>query len=140
MSNKVNINIVQTFIYPVVAYGLDVATWTKTHIKNVNTSQNNLMRSLTNYRLSDKVSIEKLKRETGLDSLFDLIKQQKIRIFLRIKQHEGDSIAKACMEGMVEGKRSRGRPRRRWSDDLKEWAGVEKVHEANEIFPQQKSF
>ena len=32
------------------------------------------------------------------------------------------------MQGMVEGKRRRGRPRRVWIDDVKEWRGCETQH------------
>ena len=32
-------------------------------------------------------------------------------------------MGKALIEGNVEGDRGRGRPRRQWKDDLKQWAG-----------------
>ena len=31
-------------------------------------------------------------------------------------------VLELCIEGLVEGKRSKGRPRRRWTDDLREWS------------------
>lgn len=30
----------------------------------------------------------------------------------------------AILEGRVEGSRSRGRPRRRWMDDIQDWTGM----------------
>ena len=35
-----------------------------------------------------------------------------------------DNIQKMLIEGKVEGKRPRGRPRRGWTSDIKEWAGM----------------
>ena len=32
------------------------------------------------------------------------------------------SISRLCLEGMIEGKRNRGRPRKRWMDNIFEWA------------------
>ena len=43
------------------------------------------------------------------------------------------------MEGMVEVKRSRGRPARRWHDDIKERAGVDKVYDAYGVLKKNKS-
>ena len=34
-----------------------------------------------------------------------------------------DNIQKMLIEGKVEGKRTRGRPRRGWTSDIKEWVG-----------------
>ena len=42
------------------------------------------------------------------------------------------------MEGTVEVKRSRGRPARRWHDDFKEWAGVDKIYAAYNVIKEKK--
>ena len=36
-------------------------------------------------------------------------------------------LGKACFGGMIDGKRDRGRQRRTWGDDLKEWSGRESI-------------
>ena len=120
----------ETYIYPVVAYGLEVVTWNTSKINKIQTFQNDLMRYILGKRRIDKVKIEKLKEDTGLSSLYEKIKSQKINLFIKLKEEEGDNIAKISMEGLVEGKRSRGTPKKRWSDDLKEWMAVDKVHDA----------
>ena len=33
------------------------------------------------------------------------------------------AMAKTLIEGKVEGSRGRGKPRRQWEDDLKQWTG-----------------
>ena len=38
---------------------------------------------------------------------------------------QDNSLAKMIMEGMVEGKRRRGRPEKQWIDNVKEWAMLE---------------
>ena len=50
-----------------------------------------------------------------------------------------NDITKACMEGMVEVKRSRGRPARRWQDDFKEWAGVDKIYAAYNVIRKKSA-
>ena len=39
-----------------------------------------------------------------------------------LKRH--DSIEKTILEGHMPGSRSRRRPKRRWSDDIKEWLNM----------------
>ena len=53
---------------------------------------------------------------------YSSIKYQKVRYFGHVKRY--DSLEKSILEGMVEGKRGRGRPRRKWEDDIEEWLGV----------------
>ena len=43
------------------------------------------------------------------------------RFFGHIMRH--DSIKRDLIEGMVEGKRERGRPRLQWSDNITQWTG-----------------
>ena len=54
--------------------------------------------------------------------LLNNIKARKMKYFGHIKRH--DSIEKVIFEGAVPGKRKRGRPKRRWSQDIVEHLGV----------------
>ena len=49
------------------------------------------------------------------------IKTSKITYFGHITRH--DSLQKTILTGKMEGRRGRGRPRRQWMDDIKEWTG-----------------
>ena len=134
ISRNVKKRVVETYIYPVITYGLDAVTWTKDNIRKIETLQNNLMRAMLGKQIKDRIPIQQLKTDTGLKSLFQIIKETKIKLFVKVKEEKDDNITKKCLEGLVEGKRSRGRPKRRWTDDLKEWANAEKVQTAYEIF------
>ena len=54
--------------------------------------------------------------------LLNLIKKQKLSYFGHIKRH--NTLEKLFLEGTCEGRRGRGRPRRRWTQDIGEWMGV----------------
>ena len=49
-------------------------------------------------------------------SLFDTVQTRKISFFRRIMRH--DSLHRDLIEGMIEGKRGRGRPRMQRSDNI----------------------
>ena len=57
--------------------------------------------------------------------LLNLIKRQKLSYFGHIKRH--NTLEKLFLEGTCEGRRDRGRPRRRWTQDIGEWMGVSTV-------------
>merc|ERR1711911_198203 len=52
--------------------------------------------------------------------LLDIVKRRKMCYFGHIKRH--DSIIKDILEGKVEGRRGRGRPRAAWPDNIRSWA------------------
>ena len=70
-------------------------------------------------RKTNKKVCEMLKLQP---SLLMTIKTRKLKYFGHTKRHT--SIQNQIMEGTVKGKRSRGRPRRSWMDDVKGWTGL----------------
>ncbi|GFS08891.1 endonuclease-reverse transcriptase [Elysia marginata] len=56
------------------------------------------------------------------------IKQLKLKYFGHVVRH--NNLEKLCLEGAVEGRRGRGRPRRRWTQDTSDWLGFS-VREAS---------
>ena len=51
-----------------------------------------------------------------------MIKTRKLKYFGHIVRH--DSLQKQLLEGMVEGRRSRGRPRISWFSNVVTWTGM----------------
>ena len=58
------------------------------------------------------------------------IKIKKLEFYKTVKLDD-QNLTKVCVEGIVEGRRTRGRPRRRWVDGVKFWTGSTSVAEAN---------
>ena len=55
------------------------------------------------------------------ESVEEIIKQRKLKFYGH--QIMKGTMTKVLIEGGVEGVRGKGRPRRQWEDDLKEWSG-----------------
>ena len=78
-------------------------------------AQTNLKISWANHKTNDEVlRIAKCKR-----SLLSTILMRKLQYFGRITRKS--SLQKLLLEGKVDGKRQRGRPRRIWNDYIKGW-------------------
>ena len=73
-------------------------------------------RSLSKPRdaIYDHVRIENLRQITQLPSITN-IKSKVLKLFGHIKRKD-HRVSKICLEGMINGKRNRGRPNKRWRD------------------------
>lgn len=74
------------------------------------------MRLLTVNSKLDKVRIDQLKETTKLKNLFAQIKNSKQSLFFKTKTSVCGA-SKLCLEGLVEGERAKGRPKRRCDSD-----------------------
>ena len=55
------------------------------------------------------------------EAAMEIITRRKLKYFGHQLRRNG--MGKALIEGNAEGDRGRGRPRRQWKDDLKQWTG-----------------
>ncbi|MEW8548558.1 MAG: hypothetical protein AB2693_34080, partial [Candidatus Thiodiazotropha sp.] len=51
------------------------------------------------------------------------VKKRKLRWFGHVSRSSG--LAKTILQGTVKGKRRRGRQKKRWEDNIKEWTGMD---------------
>ena len=111
------------YILPVVVYGLDCITWNKTLSNDIEVFQNHIMRFITGHKLVDRIKISTLRNKTSLPPLFDNIKSKCLKLFGHTKRSTA-GLSKICLEGMVEGKRSRGKPKARWRSNIPLWSNI----------------
>ena len=85
-------------------------------------------RRLLNISYKDHVTNEEVRRKIQAaireyDELLTLVKKRKLRWFGHISRSSG--LAKTILQGTVKGKRKRGRQKKRWEDNIKEWTGID---------------
>ena len=57
------------------------------------------------------------------EELLGIIKRRKLQWYGHITRSNG--LSKTILQGTVEGSRPRGRPKKSWTDNIKEWTGME---------------
>ena len=122
--------IYETYVLPVLLYGLECASWTQISLKKLEVFQNHAMRFMTHHPLTDRVKVTTLRKQTSLPPIECMLKQRKLRLYGHTKRST-TGLSKVCLEGNIEGKRSRGRPLRRFNDDIKSWTNVSSVFDIN---------
>ena len=86
--------------------------------------------SLLNISYKDHVTNEKDRRKIQAaigeyDELLTRAKKRKLKCFCCVSRSSG--LAKTILQGTVKGKRKRGRQKKRWEDNIKEWTGMDCV-------------
>ena len=84
------------------------------------------MRCYISYK--DHVNNEEVRRKTQTaigeyDELPTLVKKRKLRWFGHVPRSSG--LAKTILQGTVKGKGKRGRQKKRWENNIKEWTGTD---------------
>ena len=69
--------------------------------------------------------------KVGQDWLLNNIKARKLSYFDHLKRH--DSLEKHILEARLKGKRRKGRPTRRWTEDIKEWLQMSPTDAGREV-------
>ena len=85
-------------------------------------------RRLLNISYKDHVTNEEVRRkiQTAIgeyDELLTLVKKRKLRWFGHVSM--SSVLAKTILQGTVKGKRKRGRQKKRWEENIKEWTGMD---------------
>ena len=99
--------------------------------------QNNIMRICANKRKIDKIPIDTLLMMTKLTPVSTLVKRKKLTWFGHSKR--SDLPVRAVYKGMIPGKRRRGRPSRRWRNDIYVWTG-KTIVELNRMVKDQNEW
>ena len=55
-----------------------------------------------------------------LNESYGVIKDKVLKFEKKVTETD-NGVAKITCQGIIEGKRSRGRPRRRWRENIKDW-------------------
>ena len=116
------IRIVKCYVYSIFTYGCEAWTLSKVLEDKIEATEMWCLRRIGNVKWSDKISNEsvlqmlKTKRQ-----LLTSIQKRKSKYFGHIKRRK--NILTTALEGKLEGKRPRGRPRNTWMSDIKEWTG-----------------
>ena len=124
-STKLKLRLLYALIYPIATYACSTWTLTKKDTNKLRVFENNCLRKILGIKLIDRVSIQKLHEKAGsLPVIVNHVKKQRLQWFGHVMRMEDNSLAKKIMKNDFQKKRKRGRPPKRWIDQLKEDTGL----------------
>ena len=114
--------IMSTFLYACESWAL-----TADIERRIQTLEMRCYRRLLNISYKDHVTNEEVRNRiqnaTGVhDELLTIVNKRKLRWYGHISRSSG--MAKTILQGTMKGARRRGRQKKRWEDNIKEWTGM----------------
>ena len=109
----------KSLIFPIATYGSETWCLSKQAEQKINAFQMKSFRRILRVPWTEKRTNVSILQQLGNieeNWLLNTVVKGKMTYFGHVKRH--DSLERAIYEGIIEGKRGRGRPRRRWSQDI----------------------
>jgi hypothetical protein len=121
----VKLQLVKACVFSVLLYAADTWTIKKEDHKRLLAFEMRCYRRMLKVKWQDHRSNEDIRQELGQETtIMDIIKARKLQLFGHICRMDDSRLLKLITLGMVEGTRSRGRPPKRWIDDVITWTGI----------------
>ena len=109
-------------------YGAETRPMTKTFEEKVNAFEMWCYRRISGTSWKEKkTNIEVCQKIGTTPSLLKKIATAALKYYGHIERHH--NILKEILDGRIEGRRSRGRQRNMWTDNIKRWANKSKMQE-----------
>ena len=121
------VKLMRTLILSTFLYACESWTLTTEIERRIQALEMRCYRRLLNISYKDHVTNEevrsRIQNAIGVhDDLLTMVKKRKLRWYCHIPR--SSSMAKTILQGTVKGARMRGRQRKRWEDNIKEWTGM----------------
>ena len=114
------LRILKCYVYSIFTYGCESWTLSKVLEAKIEAMEMWCLRRIGNIKWSDRVTNESVIQKLGTKrQLLQNIQKRKTKYFGHIKRKK--NMLTTSLEGKLEGKRPRGRPRNMWMTDIKEW-------------------
>ena len=123
------IRLVRSLVMSIFLYASE--TWTLSDLqKRIQAMEMRCFRKILRISYKGHVTNEavrnKIKQAIGpYDDLLTTVKKRKLKWYGHVSRSSG--LAKTILQGTVRGGRRRGRQKKRWEDNIKEWTGMEFV-------------
>ena len=120
------VKLMRSLVISIFLYACESWTLTAELEKRSQAFEMRCYRRLLNISYKDHVTNEEVPRKIQAaigeyDELLTLVKKRKLRWFGHVSRSSG--LAKIILQSIVKGKR--GRQKKRWEDNIKEWAGMD---------------
>ena len=122
------VKLMRSLVISIFLYACESWTLTAELEKGTQVFEKSYCRRLQNISYEDHVTNEEVRRKIQAvigeyDELLTLVKKRKLRWFGHVSRSPG--LAKPILQGTVKGKRKRGRQKKGWEDNIKEWTGMD---------------
>ena len=127
ISLQVKVKLYRSLVVSIFLYGCESWTTTAETERRIQAFEMKCLRKLLGISYLQRRTNVSVRQEVETtcgthETLLATVKRRKLNWFGHVCRH--DSLAKTILQGTVAGGRKRGRPRKTWMDNIKEWTGL----------------
>ena len=121
-------SVLDCYIKSVVSYGCETWTFNQTIPNKIDAFQLWCYRRMLKIKCTDHVTNKKVKEIMDVEKTWsEELAKRKLRYAGYIMRGSSGMLVQLVLEGFIEGKKGRGKPKRMWGDDLKEWTNCDSI-------------
>ena len=121
---KTKLRVLETLVFPTALYGCEAWTINNTDAKRITSFEMKCYRKILRISWMEKVTNKELLSRLDMKTtmLLQKAKTLKLKYFGHIKRRE--TLERHILEARIDGRRGRGRPTRRWEQDINDWGDM----------------
>ena len=125
LRTNTKIRLLNALIFPIATYGCEAWTIKKHDEHLIATFEMWCYRRILNVTWMEKRTNDSILTEINpKERLLVFIRRRKLNYFGHVARGSAGELSKTILEGKVQGKRPRGRPRTTWFDNIKKWTNM----------------
>ena len=105
-------------VRPAMMFGLETAPIKKTEEKKLDVAEMKMLRWMSGVTREDRIRNEYIRGSLKVVEVSKKVQEARLRWYGHVKRSSEEQIAREAMEGEVQGRRRRGRPKIRWKDRI----------------------
>ena len=114
VSLKLKGKIYRTCVQTAMTYGSETWPMKVVDEERLSRCENSMVRWMCGVSLKKRLSTAKLREWLGIESVLDVVRLGRLRWFGHVERKPGGDPVKECQSLLVEGKRGRGRGKKKW--------------------------
>ena len=119
LSKETKLRVINATVMPTLLYACETWTLLERHKSRIQALEMRCLRRVEGVTMLDKVRNVDIRSRLGQVAVVSRVENKKTEWLKKIEEMTDDRMVKKVYMENVPGKRPRGRPRKRWADDLK---------------------
>lgn len=120
LRTEAKVRVYKTVVRPILTYAAETRPNTAKTCQILEITEMKTLRRIMNVTRLDRMRSEDVREKCGIQKVGDWIKRRKDEWHAHVERMTEDRLVKKVMTNRPVGLRSRGRPKKRWCDDLDE--------------------
>ena len=119
LSRNTKLKVLNVVIMPILMYGCETWSLSKQQLSRVQATQMNALRRIEGVCRLNRVRNVDIREKLQQEGVLDVVKSRQEKWKARLENMSMERTTKKIFDGEMQGKRPRGRPRLRWTDNFK---------------------